>query len=194
MLKQMAATLAGVGLEKARKAAKEFISSQAESWMDLKNNPEKGIREQYEKIKNQAQEDREGIFGSMWETGGELTQSWFHRQFPLLAKLYGGYEALGELKSDEKIPWEHELQIFGAFSIFIPDFLLRWATDPLKNKVLLPILESGLYPGAESILDNLYSDDNPDQVIDALITMNQDIVTGTVSMEGIWQNLIKKVI
>lgn len=194
MFNPIVESLAKGGLEKIKEMAQGFIGSQADSWQNLRENPAAEIRDQYENIRNKAQADREGIFGSMWETGGELTQSWFHRQFPFLAKLYGAHEALGESESDEKTPWEHELQLFGGLSLFIPDFLLKFATDPLKEHVLLPILESGLYPGAESILDNLYSDDDPDQVVDALLTMNQDIVTGAVSMDGIWKNLLNKVI
>ncbi len=172
----------------AKKANEKFSKKSQESvgvFSRLKNNPE--TQKKYEKISETTKKDREGFFASLWDIAPEAGQSWLHRNFPGFAKVLGAIEGVTESGDEEVYSLEHDIQVFGGISMFIPNFLLKYATNPVK-KILKPILESGFYPGADNLVEMVNSDD-PDGVVNAVLAINQDIVTGKVSFDKVFQNI-----
>ncbi|MFA5352225.1 MAG: hypothetical protein WC304_03020 [Candidatus Gracilibacteria bacterium] len=146
-----------------------------------------GQKEKAEKIRGHAEKERSGIFGEVWE-------SILVRYFPGISKLIDVASSVGITDKDpETVPWQNEFEAFTAFSMFVPDFLLRYITDPFaESETFLKILEGWPMQGRE-LADKIRAKKDPDDVIDALRMMHQDLfATGKVSFESAFSSLFTK--
>lgn len=71
----------------------------------------------------------------------------------------------------------------------IPDFMKKPLTDRIK-KPIVAILESGFYPGGEKLAKKINDNDDPDDLIETIAIINQDIMTGKVTLENAWTQAI----
>ncbi len=193
-----------MGLDMLKKAGSDLLSDTKEwgkeklsgamggSFFESLFQDEK-TKDQAEKISHTAQAERSSIWDSLWDMGVEWGESILGRIFPSFAKFAWAAEGLYDYATDaeEDVPWEQEFKMIIGASAFIPDFMLRPFTDIIK-KPILAILESGVYPGGESLAAKIESEDDPDDLISVLAIMNQDIMTGKVTMKNAWETAIKK--
>jgi hypothetical protein len=144
-------------------------------------------KEKAEKIRATAEKERSGIFGEVWE-------SMLARYFPRLSKMMDIASAVGATEKDpEVVPWQNEWEAFTAFSMFVPDFLLRYITDPFaESETFLKMLEGWPLQGKE-LAAKIRAEKDPDDVIDALRMMHQDLfVTSKVSFEKAFGSILTK--
>lgn len=119
---------------------------------------------------------------------GEVAESAVARRLPTRWKVADLFTSVGLRKWDpEAVKRQKEFESITAWTMFVPDFLLKNVTNmiikipwfqklvenyPLWGKVKTQLLAEGANP-------------DPDQVINFLRVVNQDIVTGKVGLEKI---------
>jgi len=139
-----------------------------------------GSGKKAEKIKEEGESERSGIFGEVFE-------SLLTRHFPRLSKLMDLSSSVGLTKRDgEVVPWQNEFETLTAFTMFVPDFLLRKITDPLvHSSIFMKVVEYWPVLGEKWIKTLKAPNVDPDDVINVLRIMNQDIVAGKVPVDKI---------
>lgn len=137
-----------------------------------------GLGKKAEAVKEEAEVDRSGIFG-------EVVESLLARHFPLLSKLMDISSTLKITDRDsEVVPWQNEFETLTAFSMFVPDFLLKKITDPLvKSSAFMKAAENWPLVGEKWIKKLKQPKVNPDDVINVIRIMNQDVITGKVPVD-----------
>jgi hypothetical protein len=139
-----------------------------------------GAGKKAEKIKEGAQVERSGIFGEVFE-------SLLARHFPRISKLMDLSSTIGLTRRDsEVVPWQNEFESLTAFTMFVPDFLLRKITDPLvHSSIFMKVVEYWPALGEKWIKTLKAPNVDPDDVINVLRIMNQDIIAGKVPVDKI---------
>jgi len=143
-------------------------------------------RHQAERIRVRAEAERGSLFGEVFE-------SILNRSFPRISRLMDIASTVGVVERDpEVVPWQNEFESLTAFSMLVPDFLLRRFTDPFANsEAFLRIIEfwpatSRFLIAGEELAEKIRRDKDPDDVITALRIIHQDIfITGRVSLERV---------
>jgi len=137
-----------------------------------------GLAKDAEKVQEKAEKERAGIFGEVWE-------SVLARQFPTLSKLMDLASATGVTKKDvQSIPLMNEFESITAFTLFIPDFLLKKVTDPMvKSTLFMSIVEHWPLLDEKWVKELKKPNYDPDDVISVLRIMAQDLVSGKVTGE-----------
>ncbi len=136
-------------------------------------------KEKAEATREGFEKERSGFFGEVWE-------SVLSRYFPNISKGLDGLSAIGVTKTDaEVVPWQNEFEAITAFSLLVPDFLLKYITDPIaKSAVFQKIIEN--WPLTGDLAEKIKKDKNPDDVISALRIIHQDLfITGKVSLDQV---------
>jgi hypothetical protein len=143
-----------------------------------------GFGEKVEKVKETAEKERASVFGEVMDSG-------FYRFFPTLAKWVdmGKYLAsrVGIIKrGPEGHALQHEIETVTAFSLIVPDFMLKYLTDPFQKMELFhkmvdfwPLMPDELKQAIKK------EDYDPDDVISVMRIMNQDVATGKVTYESV---------
>lgn len=135
-------------------------------------------KEKAEKIRETAQEERMDIFG-------EVSESILNRYFPNISKLLDLQSNLTGKTDIEVISWQNEFEALTALTLFIPDFLLKFITGPLvKSKFFMKIVENWPLCG-EKMVKKIKKNKDPDDVINMLRIMYQDMIAGKVSSQKI---------
>ncbi len=125
----------------------------------------------------ETKKDRESLFGEVWE-------SILARYFPNISKWLDIASAAGFKQGDEEVvPWQNEFEAVTAFTLFMPDFMLRYVTDPFaESEVFLSLVEK--WPGlGKSYTDKIRERNDPDDVINVLRIMHQDLIVGKVTYD-----------
>jgi len=166
------------------------------------------LLKKFEDIEKSAQDKRQGLFSEVMgnkETAakskdiegkykekrhslfGEVFESFLARYFPNVSKFMDiGTSVVPFMNKDDEIfAWQNEFETITAFTLLIPDFLLRTVTDPIANsETFLTVLSHWPLKG-EEFANKIRSDKNPDDVINALRLMHQDLATSKVSFTDI---------
>lgn len=149
----------------------------------LKANPE--TKEKAESIKETAEKERAGLFG-------EVASSLYRRWFPNLAKFTDLAKAGAHLtgikeRGPEAVPWQHEFETITAFSLLVPDSMLKPLVDPLaKSELFQKVVEYWPTSIPESMKAELAKPDyDPDVFFDIIRVMNQDIAAGKTTVEQV---------
>lgn len=146
--------------------------------LDNKNNKEaKELDEKYA-------DERHSL---LWE----VTESSMARWTPGISKFLDLGTSLGFRKWDsEAVRWQKEFESLTAWTMFIPDRLLKFATNPvLKIPWFKAVVEK--YPiwgkVKNKLLDemNSWKDVDPDNVINFLRLVHQDMITWVVGYKQI---------
>lgn len=148
----------------------------------LANNPD--TSKKLDQIKDSSEKERSSIFGEVFE-------SILNRYFPNISKGMDALGAVGIIDQDpEAVPWQNEFESLTAFSMFVPDSMLRPITDLVKNNPLFTAILKN-WPAIDEELENkVLNEDNPDDVINALRIIHQDIVSGKLTSTEIIQMII----
>ena len=152
--------------EEAKKDGKSFFDK-AKSGGDT---PEKldGVKEKYET-------KRTSLLGEVWS-------SFVKRKIPGVSKFWDMCRSFNIFKKDkEQFAWEHEFQAATAWTMVIPDFMLKVITDPLANSEVFLTLVKNWPLGGEKFASKIQSKKDPDDVVNVLRMMQQDLATGKVS-------------
>jgi len=139
-----------------------------------------GLGKKAEKVEADAKKERSGIFGEVWE-------SVLARHFPRLSKLLDMASTVGLTRRDKEVfSLQDEFESITAFTMLVPDFLLRKITDPLvHSSIFMEIVEHWPTIGKGWFQDLKKANYDPDDVINVLRVMVQDLVTGKVSMDKV---------
>ncbi len=144
-----------------------------------------GLLKETEKIQENAEKERAGIFT-------EAISSVLVRYFPTLSKITtlasAGLDATGVRKrSPEAHEWQNEIDNFTAATLFVPDSMLKNATDLFVNSEYFMKLLDWWPAMPKSMVDDLKNKDtyDPDNVINALRVIHQDISTGKVAADKV---------
>lgn len=143
-----------------------------------------GLKEETEKVKEESEKERAGLFG-------EAIGSSFKRLFPTLSKWLDlgktGGAAVGLFdRGPEGHALQHEIDSLTSFTLFIPDFMLKYATDIFHtSEIFQKVVE--IWPLMPEELKKAMKDPNydPDDLISIIRIMNQDIATGNVTYESL---------
>lgn len=127
-----------------------------------------------------------------WDFLGEFTESTLARWFPGISKFMDLLSSTGVTNKDpEVVARQNEFEGFTARSMFIPDFLLKYVSNPILKMPGFELLVKN-YPlwweAKDKLLDennNLITNPDPDDVINFLRLVNQDIVSGKIGVEMI---------
>jgi hypothetical protein len=121
---------------------------------------------------------------------GEVLESAMVRRAPGLSKCMDLLSTIGiKSKDPEILPWQDEFEKWTSLTMFIPDFLLHFATDPVLKlpgfKKLIKIYPLG-GDAKKKILEAQQAGKpvDPDDVINFLRIVNQDITLGKLSIVG----------
>ncbi len=146
------------------------------------------------KVRETAQSEREGIFDSLWNVGGEVGESWLSRNFPVVSQIFDVAGWVIGNKDEEAFAWQNEFETLSALTMFIPDFLLRHMTDPIANSdIFIKILRN--WPlGGDDFADRIESKGDPDDVIQAFRMIHQDLTTGKVSGDALFKHVISAIL
>lgn len=143
-----------------------------------------GFKDEAEKIQEDAQKERAGIFRSV---AGSVAE----RYCPTLMKMWDAGRTLASTvgiseRGAEIHPLQHEIESITALSLFVPDFMLKHLTEPLrKSETFQKIVEKWPLLNQDWI-DKMKQDDcDPDNVISVLRIMNQDIVAGKATFDKV---------
>ncbi len=149
----------------------------------LKGNP--STSEKAEGIKEGAEQERAGIFG-------EVASSLYRRWFPDLAKFTdlaaAGAQGLGIREmGPEAVPWQHEFETITAFSLLVPDSMLKHLSDPLaKSELFKKMVDYWPTSIPDDMKADLAKEDyDPDVFFDIIRIMNQDIAAGKTTVEKV---------
>ncbi len=136
-------------------------------------------------VKETAEKERAGIFS-------EVASSVLTRTFPSVSKITtlisAGLQATGvRERAPEAHALQNEIDNILAFTMFVPDSILKIFTDKLVNSEMFMKLLSYWPKLGESRLKELEDKEkyDPDTVIDILRIISQDISTGKVSYDKI---------
>lgn len=154
-------------------------------------------------VQEKAGKARDTLVEDLFDTSGEVFESWFVRAFPTISKWVDVFKGVGGqfipwLREDEPLhKFQNEVEGWTAFaSLILPDFALKYATDPLYNSdAFMGIVENWPMPGTgifggTTMADAIYeSDGDPDTIIEAIRIMHQDVSTGKVAGESLWNVL-----
>lgn len=167
------------GVDKVKNMVEE-LATKLTNWqlLDAKNTKES--QELDEKFAN----ERHSL---LWE----VTESAMARWTPGLSKFMDLWTSLGIGKWDpEAVRWQKEFESITAWTMFVPDRLLKYATDPvLKLPWFKKVVES--YPvwgkAKNKLLDemNAWKDIDPDNVINFLRLVHQDMITWVVTYKKV---------
>jgi hypothetical protein len=121
----------------------------------------------------------------------EVTESAMARWTPWLSKFMDLGTSLGVGKWDsEAVRWQKEFESITAWTMFIPDRLLKYATNPvLKIPWFKTVVEN--YPvwgkAKDKLLEDLNSwkDADPDNIINFLRLVHQDMITWVVTYKKV---------
>ncbi len=138
------------------------------------------MKRRAEKIKEQAEKDRESIFGEVFE-------SVLARYFPTISKLMDLSSTVGITKRDkESWPLQNEIETLTMLSMFIPDIFLKKITDPLvKSKTFHSLVKNWPVLHKDWLKKIKSKDYDPDDVIDILRIMHQDMISGKVTISKV---------
>jgi len=121
---------------------------------------------------------------------GEVLEAAAARWSPGLSKFMDLLSTVGiRSKDPEILPRQHEFEKYTAMTMFIPDFLLKYATDPVLKlpgfQRLIEIYPLGGKP-KKRILEAQKANKvvNPDDVISFLRIVNQDLSLGKLLIAG----------
>ncbi len=166
------------------------------------------LLKKFEDIEKSAKDKRESLFGEVMtekETAeksgdiedkykekrhslfGEVFESMLARYFPNVSKFMDISTSVIPFtsKDDEIFAWQNEFETITAFTVLVPDFLLRKITDPIaESETFLKVLSHWPLKG-EDFANDIKSTKNPDTVINALRLMHQDLATSKVSFTDI---------
>ncbi len=120
----------------------------------------------------------------------EVTESAVARWLPTWWKVADLFTSLGIKNWDpEAVIRQKEFESLTAWTMFVPDFLLKTVTKPISKIPWFEILLKN-YPiwakTKRKLLDkswNLIENPNPDDVINFLRLVNQDIITWNVAIK-----------
>ncbi len=167
------------------KEAKETKKSNESPILSLlRKNPE--TKEACEKIEEEAKKERSSIFS-------EMTESFLNRYFPNISKVLDLISNATGTADPEAYALQNEFETFTAFSMFVPDFLARhlYQTDFFaKNENFLLAVEKWPIPfdgdvfGPEAA-QRIRDEKNPDDVINTLRAMHQDIILGKITIDNV---------
>jgi hypothetical protein len=137
-----------------------------------------------EKVQETAEAERAGIFT-------EAISSVLVRYFPKLSKITtlasAAMDKVGIRKRNpESHEWQNEIDNFTALTLFIPDRILKNATDLfVKSEYFLKLIE--FWPGMpKNMIDEIKKEKyDPDFVINILRVISQDISTGKVAADKV---------
>jgi len=125
----------------------------------------------------------------------EVTESAMARWTPGFSKFMDLWTSLGFGKWDsEAVRWQKEFESLTAWTMFVPDRLLKYATNPvLKIPWFKTVVDS--YPvwgkAKNKLLEamNSWKDVDPDYVINFLRLVHQDMITGVVTYKKVaWKS------
>ncbi|GEM_PF-3877372 len=145
---------------------------------------------------------REGLFGELMDISSEVGESWLVRQFPTISKWIDIFRNVGGkfipgLKEEENLhSAQNEIEGWTAFaSLFIPDSWLRNITDPIYNSDIFMGLVGHWPVGGDALASKISgSNGDPDHIIDAIRAMHQDVATGKVTGEVLFERVLKGLI
>lgn len=149
-----------------------------------------GFKEKVEDIKENSEKERASLFGEAMGSG-------FRRMFPTLSKWLDvgkiGGSALGVVdRGAEGHALQHEIESLTPFTLFIPDFMLKHATDLFfESETFQKVVE--IWPMMPDELRQAMKDPNydPDDLISIIRIMNQDLATGKVTYETLSEEGLK---
>lgn len=162
------------GIDKINEKMTDFVKQVTGEGKEVTEAPEvKEVDEKYAK-------ERQWL---LWE----VAESAANRRAPFWSKLIDVGKNIGiGSKHEEEVARQNEFESITAWTIFVPDFLLKHVTN---NLIKIPGFETLVknYPlGAkpkDNLLDesgNLKKKPNPDDVVNFLRMVNQDIIMGKV--------------
>jgi len=158
-------------------------------WHKLFSNEK--TKENAEAIKENSKKEREGIFS-------EALESLLNRYFPNASKSMDLIKNMTGKADAESVPWQNEFETITAMTMFCPDFLLKYITGPIsRNAIFLKLVEHWPIEGkvfGKKIAEEIQAGKNPDQVVDALRAMHQDITLGKVSLEKFLPTIMRMAI
>lgn len=148
--------------------------------LDAKTNKEA------EKLDEQYADERHNLLG-------EVTESAMARWTPGLSKFMDLWTSLGIREWDtEAVRWQKEFESLTAWTMFIPDRLLKYATNPvLKLPWFKKVVEWYKYwlwwKVRNKLLEemNSWKDVDPDKVINFLRLVHQDMITWVVAYKKV---------
>ena len=122
----------------------------------------------------------------------EIVESAMARRTPWLSKFLDVLSSIWVTNKDpEVVSWQNELEWFTAWSIFIPDRLLRIVTDPIVNLPWFATLVK-LYPLGDSLEEDLLDSKgnvkknyDPDDVISFIRLIHQDFISSKSWVDSI---------
>jgi hypothetical protein len=170
-----------------------------------------GLKEKTAAVKETAEKERASVFGEFIDSGLErlypnIADLLHTNVVSLLPKemqkyvpehmLHGGKLAdvamtAGDLldvvdRGPEAHPLQHEIESLTAFSIFIPDFLLCKLTDRFQESQMFQLVVDNWPLMPDKMKQTIKSKDyDPDDLINVLRVMNQDLATGKVTIESV---------
>lgn len=118
----------------------------------------------------------------------KLQKSAVARWMPRRWKMADLFTSIGIKKWDpEAVKWQKEFESITAWTMFVPDFLLKGVTNMIiKIPGFQTLLEN--YPLGGKVKQKLLAEKenpDPDNVINFLRLVNQDIITGKVGLQKI---------
>lgn len=162
------------GIEKIKDKMTDFVKQVTGEGKEITEAPElKEVDEKYAK-------ERQGLLS-------EVAESAANRWAPFRSKLVdvGKNVGLGK-KHEEELARQNEFESITARTIFVPDFLLKHVTNALIKipgfETLVKKYPLGAKPKAALLdeNDNLKKKPDPDDVVNFLRMVNQDIIMGKV--------------
>jgi len=166
-------------LDAAKTTLTDFVSS-------ITNGKEAHLSKEIDKVGLKYQKERSSLLGEVTESAVARWLPWRWKAADLLTSTW--------MKSwdPEAVAWQKEFESLTAWTMFVPDFLLKHVTGPIMK---LPWFSSLVehYPlwgkPKKRLLDastgKLKEQVNPDDIIDFLRMVNQDIVMGKVTFDSV---------
>lgn len=162
-------------VEKLQSKLTEFVNTITSPEVKLTQNQETMVLdEKYAK-------ERNSLFG-------EVAESAIARWAPRRGKVADLFTSVGIKEGDpEAVRRQKEFESITAWTMFVPDFLLKKVTQPiLKIPGFKTLVEKyPLWGKVKTKLLAWWENPDPDQVVNFLRIVNQDIVTGKVALQKI---------
>lgn len=187
-------------LEKTWTTAKEWVKksfeiakSQLSQYLEQKNRAPETI----EMTKN-LQAERGSIltdFTKNWFTDGpknEIVELIWTGHAPLTSRFFDLFGAFWWKQDRELYSWQNKFEFITALTVFIPDFLLRYFTNPICDQVWFNNLVQW-YPDmmmGEKIKQGV-SNREPDKVVDALRVLHQSAMATISTSKELMKKLPK---
>lgn len=166
-------------LESLQTKLTDFVSS-------ITNSKDLVLSKEMNSVSTMYQKERSSLLGEVAESAVARRLPWRWKASDLLTSTW--------LKQwdPEAVAWQKEFESLTAWTMFVPDFLLKKVTWPIMKlpwfEKLVKFYPLGGKPKKRLIDASTWSvkkNVNPDDVIDFLRMVNQDIVTGKVTFDSI---------